>query len=35
MFSNGDTISFGETTEVTGGEHICVKRAARKPPKTS
>ena len=26
----GCTISFGETTEITGGEHICVKRAANK-----
>jgi len=24
----GCTISFGETTEITGGEHICAKRAA-------
>ena len=28
--ANGNTISFGETTEITGAEHICVKRAANK-----
>jgi len=26
----GCTISFGETTEITGGEHVCAKRAANK-----
>jgi (2R)-sulfolactate sulfo-lyase subunit beta len=28
LWANGNMISFGETTEITGGEHICVKRAA-------
>jgi len=28
--ANGNTISFGETTEVTGGEHICASRAKTK-----
>ncbi|NOX56190.1 MAG: UxaA family hydrolase [Planctomycetes bacterium] len=28
--SLGCTMSFGETTELTGAEHICVKRAANK-----
>jgi len=28
--ANGNTLSFGETTEITGGEHICAARAKTK-----
>jgi (2R)-sulfolactate sulfo-lyase subunit beta len=30
LYKLGCTFSFGETTEITGAEHICVKRAANK-----
>jgi len=28
--ANGNTLSFGETTEITGGEHVCAARAKNK-----
>ena len=30
LYTNGNTFSFGETTELTGGEHIAVTRAKNK-----
>ncbi len=30
LYTHGNTLCFGETTEITGAEHICVKRAANK-----